>query len=87
MGFTIHNGVLQDCVVVNGIQHTVNTYIPSQYAYWFEPWIIYIDRNHYTIHKIKVEEHTLEAAERAHKYVIEHIEEILRERTNTNEED
>lgn len=87
MNLKIYNGVLQDCVVINEAEYIVSTYIPSQYYRWMEPWMIYID-NHYrcTIHKIKIEEHTLDAAEQMHKYVIEHLADILRERTNEDEE-
>lgn len=78
--FQIHNGVLQDIVVVDDEEYDVDTYIDTEYCTWPSSWCTWICNRGRIMHKTNISEHTLEAAERHHKYIIEHLEELLRER-------
>ena len=80
----IYNGMLTDCVVVNGKEYTINTYIANGYHYWCQPWVSWIIYDGTVLHETKITKHTLEAAEATHRYVVEHAEEILKEREKRN---
>lgn len=80
MGWRIDNGVIQDDIVIDGEEYTINTYIEGEYHLWGTAWVTWLIRFGEILHETKITEHTLEAAEATHKYVVEHAEEILRER-------
>ena len=78
--YSIHNAVLQDIVVINGEEYYVDTYIDTAHCNWPSSWCTWVSQGASIMHKTNISEHTLEAAERHHKYIVEHAEEILRER-------
>ena len=84
MAWPIDNGVIQDDVIVDAENYTVNTYIEGKRPRWSKPWVTWLVYCGQIVHETKITEHTLEAAEATHKYVVEHTEEILKEREKSN---
>ena len=79
MSTTIHNSVLEDHVMINGTKYQIITYIENSYCYCPCPWVTWILCGDSMIYQTRITKKTLEAAERTHKYTLEHVEELIRE--------
>ena len=80
----INNNVLQDALVIDGLEYVVNTYIEGEQRIWGTPWVVWLTYNGVIMYQQRITERTLEAAEANHKYVLEHAEALLRESEANN---
>lgn len=77
----ISNKMFYAEVKIDGNQYNIYTYIGGKYNEWGIPWVVWVyeSSSFVRIYEEDIEEHTLEAAEAAHKRVIANIEQIVRE--------
>lgn len=81
MSVTINNKTFLNYTNIDGKQYRITTFVGGKYSDWGIPWVVWV----YNMSSLtrfyteNVEEHTLEAAEAAHKRVVANIEQIVRE--------